>query len=109
MSDMTVANTIATQLGGIGRLRTLCGAKQFIGSEDSLAIHLPPSSTKGRADRIVIRLNADDLYEVRTMKFVRRTLECVTLETREGVFCDNLMDVFEDMTGLFLTFSARRA
>lgn len=109
MTDMTVANTIADQLGGIGKVKLMTGATNFLGSEDSLSIHLRPSTTKGRANRIVIRLTPADLYEVTTYKFNRRTLSATVVESRPEVYAEDLIDAFEEMTGLYLTFRARRA
>lgn len=95
MTDMTVANTILAQLGG-KRFLAMTGAKSLCGDKDALSFKLPSQGGKTRG--VLIRLLPSDTYSMKL--FEMRRLEIVRDETREGIYCDNLRDVFTSMTGL---------
>jgi hypothetical protein len=109
MTDMTVASTIAEQIGGLNRLARMTGCSGFVGSDDSLMFKLGSGSVcmvnGEKINKMVIRLTAMDTYEVKTFR-VRGTA-VVELETRE-VYAEDLMDTFERMTGMYLTFGRRK-
>lgn len=100
MSDLTVATTILEQLGG-NRFRVMTGARDFLGSEDSLQFKLPRA--KDGINCVQIKLEPSDTY---TMKFVRvgdrRTGYKVTEKAVcEDVYCDQLQELFTKYTGLY--------
>lgn len=99
-TDMTVANTIAQQMGGTGRLSVMVGAKHFAGSENSLQFHF-----KGcrKANIVKVELSPLDTYTVTFYKYNKRTLECPVIKETEGVYCDMLKEIFENFTGLYLS------
>lgn len=107
--NQEIAATIAQQLGGIGRLSTMCGARDFVAVEDGLRMKLGSGATgkKGMVTHLTVTLTPEDLYDVKTQRVRGGTV--TDLETVEGIFADMLMNTFEAMTGMYLTFNARRA
>lgn len=99
-TDLTVANTILAQLGG-RRFVLFTGAKDFIGSADALTMRLPRNE-KG-VDRVKITLTPADEYTLEAFKLRRRdgVPELESLDKREGLYCDNLAEVFERVTSLY--------
>lgn len=92
---MTVANTILEQLGG-RRFLAMTGAKNLVGSETPdglgfLGMRLPI----GKAKAVRIVLTAMDDYRVHT--FTRTGRE---IDVTEGVYAEDLQNVFANMTGL---------
>lgn len=95
MSDITVAHTILTQLGG-ARFLVMTGAKNLVGSSNSLSMKLPRN--KSKANHLRIELTVDDLYNVAFSTF--RNLDLQPVDTSEGVYADQLVEVFERVTGM---------
>lgn len=83
---MQVAKTILAQMGGMARLNVFTGAKGFVATENSVRFRV------NRGDFMVV-LDPDDTYTV-------------TYKGREytGVYCDQLVEVFERFTGMYLSF-----
>lgn len=96
-TTMTVATTILEQLGG-GRFVAMTGSKNFVGSADALSFRIGSGAKNGiNAARIVLT-PADDY----TVTFLRiRGTKVVEVETREGIYCDQLQDVFTTATGFY--------
>lgn len=68
MSDLTVAKTILEQLGG-NKFRVMTGAKNLVGTDNSLSFRLPGSGfCKQGINSVKITLNGSDLYDVRYMR-----------------------------------------
>lgn len=104
MTDLTVAKTILQQLGG-GQFILMTGAKFFVGGADSLGFKIGGNAKK--ITHVHIKLTAMDDY---TMEFCTvRNFEVVKKNVVEGVYCDNIKDVFEHHTGLYVTLASRRA
>lgn len=117
-----IANEIARQLGGSRRLAMMAGAKDFFSlgeGEDyrgGLQFALKPCKfKKSGINKIRIYLNFSDTY---TVEFLKVTVPGVrkgkfhdgsvkTVCKVSDIYCDQLMDLFEEQTGLFLTLSAR--
>lgn len=92
---MQIANTTLAQLGG-RRFMVMTGASNPSGSAEGLSLKLPRNASK--AQYLVIKLEADDTY---TMRFIRiRKFEAETVKECAGVYCDNLRNIFADVTGL---------
>ena len=95
MSDLRVANTILAQLGG-NRFKAMTGAKNFVGSENSLSFRFP--NRKGpNCCRIV--LNSLDLYDVEFLRI--RGSQLKKTAEHNGVYADQLEKIFESETGLY--------
>ncbi len=106
-STLSIANTIAKQLGGLNRLTLMTGARDFVGSEEGRYLHirLPRGKAKDGINSIKITLDADDTY---TMTFARQAganggFKLITVKEIEGVYCDQLVKIFETTTGLYLS------
>ncbi len=101
MTDMTVANTIAQQIGG--RAFMMMGAKNKLGDHDSLSFKIGRNAKK--VTHITVTLRGDDTYSV---DFLRCRRERGVMTTREiacdeGVYNDQLRAVIEAGTGLYLS------
>lgn len=101
MSDLTVANEILRQLGGNMFVR-MTGAKGLLGGEDFLSMQLPGNSTKKHINRFKVKLMPSDTYKVTFGKFRGTTYSVV--EEYEDVYCDQLVELFENVTGLYTHF-----
>lgn len=95
-----VARTILSQLGN-GRFRAMTGAKDFLGSKDTLSFSLPGGAgfCKDGINRAAITLNASDTYDMKFYR-LRKGRPLVTVAAHEGVYNDQLQAVFKDVTGL---------
>ena len=96
---MQVANTILSQLGG-NRFLAMTGARDLLGSEDSLTMRLPRGAKSG-ITHIRVTLDPSDTYTMTAMKFNKRTLQMTTITAWSEVYADNIRGRFEDMTGLY--------
>jgi hypothetical protein len=98
--DNTVAKTILEQLGG-AKFQAMTGAYSFSAGPTSLGFRISQRN-KGRYAGVRIELTPADVYD---MHFIRSRMVKGHLKiedvTREGVYCDSLVEVFERETGLF--------
>ena len=94
-----VAKTILSQLGG-NRFSAMTGAKNFVGSADSLSFTLPGGGGFCRDGINVVRvvLTPADLYDVEFIR--RRGSKIKTVKKVEAIFFDQLRPTFEQATGL---------
>ena len=100
MTDMTVAKTILAQLGG-NRFVMMTGAKNLSGSADGLTMKLGRNAKS--VSHVKIKLTAMDDY---TVEFLRvRKFEVKTVAKVEGVYAENLRDVFTANTGLYTSLN----
>lgn len=96
---MNVAETILSQLGG-RRFVFMTGSTNFMNvrGEDALIMRLAPN--KSGAEYLKIKLTFMDDY---TMTFVKENMETNRLETvveKERIYCDQLEEMFTEVTGL---------
>jgi hypothetical protein len=111
MTDMTVATTIFQQLGG-RQFQVLTGARNLVGGDDSLSMQVSASAQiplKNRCTHVRITLDPMDTYTVEFLRFNRKTYEFTECSKHEGVYNDQLKDLFEAQTGLYVTLQPRRA
>jgi len=92
---MTVAQTILDQLGG-RRFLAMTGAKDLVGSENSLAMRVPGAR---KLNMVRVTLTGADDYTVETMKY--RSLTVTSVATETGIYAEELRSSFERMTGLY--------
>jgi len=90
------------QLGGVGRLATMIGARDFVQDNDGRTIQFGFKGSR-KANKVRITLEASDTYTVEFFKYNRRTFECPIVASFEDVHADMLRDVFESTTGLCLS------
>lgn len=99
-TDMTVANTIRTQIGAVAFF--MMGTKQWAGDENSLSF---PIKGCAKYTHIRITLEPTGTYQVDFIKVGRahkyHPLK-VTTDTVEGVYVDVLHDLISRRTGLAL-------
>ena len=100
MTNVEIANTILKQMGGTGRLNAMTGAKDFVAIDNGVQFKIGRNSKS--INTIVIRLNGRDLYDV---EFGRvRKYEYKVVNKYDDVYNDMLKDLFEENTGMYLTF-----
>lgn len=101
MTDLIVAKTILEQLGG-NRFIVMTGAKKLIGSPDTLTFSLPKDLTKNRINRCSIKLEPSDTYKVTFYR--QHGVKRQVINEVSDVYCDALITVFENETGLLTHF-----
>ena len=99
---LDVAQTILTQLGPTFSLMT--GAKDFIGSENSLTFRLPKGAIRD-INSVKVTLNGKDLYDVEFVRIWGTKLTPISRHT--DIYADMLQDLFESETGLYVTLNRR--
>lgn len=92
---MDIANTILRQLGG-NKFIAMTGSKNFLSNGNSLSMHLTKNKIGARF--LKITLNSMDLYDMIFSK--EKKGELIILEKHEGLYCDQLQEVFTNVTGL---------
>jgi hypothetical protein len=99
-TDLTVANTIFEQLGGV-QFSAMTGVKKrnCVGSNDSLSCPLP------HRHFFYVQLLPSDTYRVEYGKMTPNHERKVLVETTD-VYCDELRGLFERVTGLRTSLSA---
>jgi hypothetical protein len=95
-----IANTIASQLGGLSRLVTMIGAKHF-GFDRDGSLSFSFMKTDNKINWVKIVLDPSDTYTVTFgwkwgAKFTEKG-------SHEGIYCDMLATLFQNTTGLTLT------
>lgn len=98
-SHREIAKTILQQLGG-GRFVAMTGARNLVASHNGLSFALPGGGgfCRDGINGVCVVLTPADLYDV---EFVRRRGAMVkTVKKVEGIFFDQLREVFERATGL---------
>lgn len=101
-SDRACADLILDQLGGVGRLIAMTGAKNFLYDTNSLTFKLGAGATN-KATHCTVKLDrATDTYAV-TWHKVRGTKLPVVVGESEMVYCDSLRRTFETATGFYLS------
>lgn len=93
-----IATGILDALGGQARLVTMTGAKNFVRDGDLLQFQIGKNSSK--ANRIRIRLNGKDLYDIEFGS--ARGLKYKVLKRMTDVYGDSLANIFMEFTGLEL-------
>jgi hypothetical protein len=100
-----IASTIAEQMGGLRLLSVMVGAKNFVALEKGLKFSIGKGA-KEKINAVKVTLNDMDTYDLEFGRFWGTKYK--TIKKVEGVYNDMLMDIFEDATGFFLTFSSRK-
>lgn len=96
MTDMTVAKTILSQLGGARALGVMTGAYGYAGGDDFLSFRW---KVRGRDGIKAVRITLDpsDTYTIRLYTLTGRLVDTLT-----DVYNDGLVDAIERRTGLAL-------
>jgi hypothetical protein len=98
-TNLEVANEILNQLGG-RRFMVMTGAKNFVGSENSLSFKLPskPHYVKDGINAVRITLTPADDYTVEFLKI--RKFNVQTVAVVDQIYNDTLRQCFTNRTGL---------
>jgi hypothetical protein len=105
MNNQEVAATILSQLGG-NRFKVMTGAKNFNYSSEGqafLAFQIGRNASKANMVRIEYD-EARDLYNFVFLKFSMKT-GLKELERSNGVYCDQLREIFTRYTGLYTSLA----
>ena len=97
---MQVAQTILNQLGGINRLKLMVGANKIIYSSDMVKFYFKGSK---KANLCKITLTDSDTYLIQFYKFIPKNLNFNPVKEYNDVYCDQLVKIFEEETGLYLS------
>lgn len=96
--NQEIASIILTQLGG-SRIKSFLGTKHFVAIENGLAFRFKGTN---HSNYIEITLNGLDLYDIKFKKIWGNQVK--TIQIFENIYCDQLIDIFESTTNLFLHF-----
>jgi hypothetical protein len=109
-SGKDVAMTIIKQMGGMGRLKAMVGAKDFVSysaaseskyGEGLGGVAFKFAKSKGKPNYVKIILDPSDTYTV-TFGSIRG-YQLKDEDEISGVYVSNLRDLFERKTGLYLS------
>jgi len=95
----------ASALGGIERLIVMCGAKLFVAINGGIRFALPKSHGN-KWNKVEIFINDKDEISVNFFN-LDRDGKIVASAEHDGIPFENVMDLFERETGLFLTIGRR--
>jgi len=99
-ANTQIANTILDQLGGTGRIAAMTGAKNFMVDGPGVSFKFPNRDCK-RPNWIKVTLDPSDTYTVTMGRIVKYALR--SSSTVNGIYCDGLVELFENATGLRLS------
>lgn len=107
------ADIIARQLGGTNRLRMFLGSKRIYSANDgkTLLFDYKPQYPSKQGNICEITYNrGTDLYDITFMHIgtARSGFKKTVIKQFDGIYADQLMDLFEGVTGLYLTLKPRR-
>lgn len=101
MDGKQIAETTLMYLGGTGRLSAMIGAKNFSHDGNGTLSFMFKMFKKANVVRFV--LDASDTYTMKLEKYNSRTHDISEYKTIDGLYFDQLKEVFEQETGLYLT------
>ena len=97
--NKNIALTIIEQMGGVRRLNMFTGAKNFVALSNGVSFRIGNKSI----NYVKITLNGKDLYDL-TFGLIRSG-KLVNKKEYNDVFNDQLKSVFEESTGMYLSFA----
>lgn len=97
MSNVEIANEILKQIGGQRSLNLMLGLKSINAVENGLSFSF---KCKSKINYVKITLNGLDLYDVEMGKIRAGIYKVIRKE--EDIYCDMLVDLIEETSGLSL-------
>jgi DNA repair protein RadC len=94
-----VASTILEQLGGIGRIKAMTGAYNFVDIGNGVSFRIKNQ----RANYVKIKLNSMDLYDLEIGRI--RGDNYTIVSEYDNVYSDQLKSLIEKSTGMYLSFA----
>lgn len=101
-SPKDVATTIIKQLGGSGKLNTMIGMKNAAYGDEGRGHLTFRFKGSRKANSVKIVLTGKDLYDITFYK-IGRGVNIKEVKTFDDVFADQLIEIFESFTGLYLS------
>ncbi len=105
-----IAQTIIDQMGGLGPLRAMIGASNFMALDSPAGLKFdfkgcPASTHDNPTNKCQVVYNPDqDTYDLEFYYYTpARYSHCPKVHSVEGIYFDMLQDLFTGFTGLFLT------
>lgn len=95
-----IGKTILQQMGGPGRLSVMLGAKHFTLLPNGVMFRWP-NKERNRGNAVRITLRPDDTYDMEFLNVSGSSSKVV--KKHEGVYNDQLVELFEKQTGWFLS------
>jgi len=102
ITNRNKAMTIIGQMGGAGQLSAMVGVKHYIFDANKPEVRFRFKGSR-KVNLVIIELTSMDVYNMKFYQLRKRGLECKLVETHEGVYCDQLVSLFEATTGLYIT------
>ena len=100
MANLEISKTILAQLGG-PRFIIMTGARDLIGGDNFLMFRLPAGFAKDGINKVRITLDWTDTYIFEALKVYRGPeVKFDTIEKLEGVYAEDLQEIFTRVTGL---------
>lgn len=100
-----VAKTILDQMGGARRLQMMIGAKDFVYGPKSISFRWP-NKQRSKGNLLKVTLRGDDTYRVEFMNVSGYNAKVV--KKHEGVYAEDLVDIFERQTGWYLRMGSEQ-
>lgn len=94
---MNIATTIFQQIGG-NKFRIMTGATAFVSGTNYLSFRFKMCKF---TNMLKIILMDDDTYRMEFYKYNQRKYEAVMVKEYNGIYCDQLQDIFTSVTGLY--------
>ena len=85
----------------------LTGSRGFTSSNEGRGLVFQAGANVKTVTHVEIILEASDTYTVRFSRLDGRTCRMSTLAEHADVYAEDLLDIFEDETGLFATLGKR--
>lgn len=102
MAITDCALTIIDQIGGAGRLQVMLGTKHIVCDDEAITFDFKGSRKMNRCKIAYCR--ASDLYSVEFLKYSPKKLTFSKVQNFAGIYADQLRNLFESTTGLYLQF-----
>ena len=93
-----IASTAINQLGGMGRLGAMINARDFMILKAGAQFRFSGSR---KANVVKIKLSENDTYTIEFWK--SRGIKWNKVEEFDGVYADQMISIFQDVTGLALS------
>ena len=99
-----IAKTILDQMGGMRRLQSMIGARNFVHDSNSVSFKWPSRQGAKKGNYLKITLRGDDTYDMEFMHL--HNYRTKTVQKYEGVYAEDLSRLFVEQTGLLLRIAA---
>lgn len=101
MDAKQIADTTISYLGGYNKLMAMVNAKNFVYDKEG-GIQFWFSGNKNM-NIVKFSLTHEDLYKVTFYKYNRRTMDVKVVDEYDGIYAEQLKELFEQVTGRYLS------